>query len=167
VIHWSWGATQAAVMMIVIIMNGKGWRSGWLAGMVAQLVMVVFGYVIYGSWTFLLLLGPAAMFAVNWWLQPKRDKRRENEARAKYMLVPMRRNISPGEYQEFITKFNKSKGDNSAIIMALADAAFPIITHDFTKEWSIKTMPDGTTAGICPLCGAGRGVPHKDTCPNK
>jgi len=86
-IHWSWGVVQTAVMGVVIVMNGHGWRSGWLAGAVAQLVMVAYGFVIYHQWTFLLPLLLAAAFIYNWFKQPARDKARELVAKKKYGWV--------------------------------------------------------------------------------
>lgn len=73
---WVWGAVNAATITTVIWMNGRGWRAGWAVGCAAQLWLVAFGLLGPGPWTFAFSTGPAVMFAVNWWLHPRRVARR-------------------------------------------------------------------------------------------
>lgn len=72
--HWSWGLSTAVLLAIVIHLNGRGIRVGWLIGAAVQLVNVTFGWLIYGQPTFGFLAIPAVLFLVNWWQHPKRVK---------------------------------------------------------------------------------------------
>lgn len=72
--HWSWGLSTALILALVIHLNGRGIRPGWLLGATVQFINLAFGYLVYGQWTFLFLLAPAAMFLVNWWLHPARSR---------------------------------------------------------------------------------------------
>lgn len=73
---WVWGVVNAGLIMLVIYCNGRGWRTGWALGFAAQCWLILFGVLGAGPWTFVLSAGPAAMFAVNWWLHPRRVARR-------------------------------------------------------------------------------------------
>jgi hypothetical protein len=73
---WVWGVVNAVLIMLVIYCNGRGWRTGWALGFAAQCWLILFGVLGAGPWTFVLSAGPAAMFAVNWWLHPRRVARR-------------------------------------------------------------------------------------------
>lgn len=73
-LHWSWGLVAALVLAAVIELNGRQHRIGWLLGAAAQLINLVFGWLIYGQWTFAFLAIPAAMFLRNWWKHPQRVK---------------------------------------------------------------------------------------------
>jgi hypothetical protein len=74
--HWSWGLSTALVLTLVIFLNGRQVRVGWLLGAAVQLINLGFGYFVYGQSTFLFLAFPAAMFLVNWWKHPRRVKPR-------------------------------------------------------------------------------------------
>lgn len=73
-LHWSWGLSTALILALVIHLNGKGVRVGWLLGALVQLINLGFGYLVHGQWTFLFLVAPAAMFLVNWWKHPARRR---------------------------------------------------------------------------------------------
>jgi hypothetical protein len=73
---WVWGVVNAVLIMLVIYCNGRGWRSGWALGFAAQCWLILFGALGGGPWTFVFSTGPAIMFAVNWWLHPRRVARR-------------------------------------------------------------------------------------------
>jgi hypothetical protein len=75
-VMWVWGVVNAVLIMLVIYCNGRGWRTGWALGFAAQCWLILFGVLGAGPWTFVLSAGPAAMFAVNWWLHPRRVARR-------------------------------------------------------------------------------------------
>jgi hypothetical protein len=74
-LHWSWGLSTALILALVIHLNGRGVRAGWLLGASVQVINLVFGYFVYGQWTFLFLAIPAAMFAINWVKHPARTRR--------------------------------------------------------------------------------------------
>lgn len=73
---WVWGVVNAVLIMLVIYCNGRGWRGGWALGFAAQCWLILFGVLGVGPWTFVFSTGPAIMFAVNWWLHPRRVARR-------------------------------------------------------------------------------------------
>lgn len=73
---WVWGVVNAVLIMLVIYCNGRGWRAGWALGFAAQCWLILFGAYGGGPWTFVFSTGPALMFAVNWWLHPRRVARR-------------------------------------------------------------------------------------------
>lgn len=71
-VHWTWGLTTAVLLAVVIHLNGRGIRLGWLLGALVQLVNMGFGWAVYHQWTFGFLAIPAALFMINWWRHPKR-----------------------------------------------------------------------------------------------
>lgn len=73
-IHWSWGLSTALILTLVIYLNGRRVRAGWLLGAAVQLINMAFGYFVYGQDTFLFLAFPAGMFLANWWADIKRDR---------------------------------------------------------------------------------------------
>lgn len=73
---WVWGAVNAVLIMLVVYCNGRRWRGGWALGFAAQCWLILFGVLGAGPWTFVFSAGPAVMFAVNWWLHPRRVARR-------------------------------------------------------------------------------------------
>jgi len=75
-VTWVWGVVNALLIMLVIHCNGQGWRAGWALGFAAQCWLILFGALGAGPWTFMFSTGPAIMFAVNWWLHPRRVARR-------------------------------------------------------------------------------------------
>jgi hypothetical protein len=74
-LHWSWGLSTALVLTLVIYLNGRQIRAGWLLGASVQIVNMAFGLA-YGQWTFAFLAIPAVMFLANWWHHPRRVKPR-------------------------------------------------------------------------------------------
>lgn len=70
-IHWSWGLSTALILSLVIYLNGKQKRVGWLLGALVQFINMAFGLA-YGQWTFAFLAIPATAFVVNWFLHPRR-----------------------------------------------------------------------------------------------
>jgi hypothetical protein len=70
-IAWYWGLINALLVSLVIYMNGREWRSGWAAGVLAQAWIIAFGLV-NGAWTFAFSTIPLVMFVYNWIRHPKR-----------------------------------------------------------------------------------------------
>jgi hypothetical protein len=75
-VHWAWGLTTATLLAVVIHLNGRGIRLGWLLGALVQLVNMGFGWIMYHQWTFGFLAIPAALFLINWWKHPQRVRPR-------------------------------------------------------------------------------------------
>lgn len=70
-LHWSWGLSTALLLTLVIWLNGRQVRAGWLIGASVQFINMGFGLA-YGQWTFSFLALPATMFLINWWRHPRR-----------------------------------------------------------------------------------------------
>ena len=85
-----WGLSTALILSLVIYLNGRGIRFGWLLGAAVQLINVAFGYFVYGQSTFLFLGFPAEMFLANWWSHPRRktDRPAQCSSRYHYTLYP-------------------------------------------------------------------------------
>lgn len=87
---WVWGAVNAVLIMLVIYCNGRGWRVGWLLGVAAQVWLILFGAFGGGPWTFVFSAGPAAMFAANWLLHPRRTRRKARDVADEQMAAHLR-----------------------------------------------------------------------------
>lgn len=100
--HWLWGLLTALMVSIVIYLNGRGVRAGWLVGVAVQLVYVAYGLAGPGEWTFVFALIPAGMFAWNYWVTPRRAAR-ARAAVVRELLAPEREVLfAPGSGELFV-----------------------------------------------------------------
>lgn len=65
--HWTWGLSTAVILTVVIWMNGRQYRLGWLLGATVQFINITYGWLVHGQWTFVFLLLPASAFVWNYW----------------------------------------------------------------------------------------------------
>lgn len=106
-IAWYWGLINALLVSLVIYMNGREWRSGWAAGVLAQAWIIAFGLV-NGAWTFAFSTIPLVMFVYNWVRHPKRHpKTPPPPSDLPHGLIRVGRPITDEEFAELKRQFRE------------------------------------------------------------